>query len=305
MKKYFTLQFKMFNRQLAEWGIEPILAYPLGLFIFILLSLQLFNKTQYADDIYIGIALSQIIKSNEEVRNNFLKLTYSTIDYLKLRIIENWFISMPFVIFLVYQENYSFAILLFFFCVLSVLFVLKSKSNFRLPTPFHKYPFEYTIGFRTNFILYIFAYFLTIMSIVVSNFNLGIFSLIVTIMGCATYFTNSETKFYIWIYSLNPKEFLYTKTKMIVLYTTILCLPILISLCIFFYNKIDIILGIQCLGYLFIYITMLAKYSIYPEKLNIRFGIVIALTIWLPPILILIIPYLYIESTKKLKEILQ
>lgn len=305
MKKYFTLQFKMFNRQLAEWGIEPILAYPLGLFIFILLSLQLFNKTQYADDIYIGIALSQIIKSNDEVRNNFLKLTYSTIDYLKLRIIENWFISMPFVIFLVYQENYSFAILLFVFCVLSVLFVLKSKSNFRLPTPFYKYPFEYTIGFRTNFILYIFAYFLTIMSIVVSNFNLGIFSLIVTIMGCATYFTNSETKFYIWIYSLNPKEFLYTKTKMIVLYTTILCLPILISLCIFFYNKIDIILGIQCLGYLFIYITMLAKYSIYPEKLNIRFGIVIALTIWLPPILILIIPYLYIESTKKLKEILQ
>jgi hypothetical protein len=143
------------------------------------------------------------------------------------------------------------------------------------------------------------------MSIVVSNFNLGIFSLIVTIMGCATYFTNSETKFYIWIYSLNPKEFLYAKTKMIVLYTTILCLPILISLSIFFYNKIDIILGIQCIGYLFIYMTMLAKYSIYPEKLNIRFGIVIALTIWLPPILILIIPYLYIESTKKLKEILQ
>ena len=64
MKKYFTLQFKMFNRQLSEWGIEPILAYPLGLSIFILISLQLFNKTQYADVIYIGIALSQIIKSN-------------------------------------------------------------------------------------------------------------------------------------------------------------------------------------------------------------------------------------------------
>ena len=305
MKKYFTLQFKMLNRQLAEWGIEPIVGYTLGLFIFSILSFQLFNKTKYADVIYIGIALSQIIKSNEVVRNNFLKLTYSTIDYLKLRIIENWIISSPFVIFLVYQENYLFAISLLVFCGFSVLFVLKSKSNFYLPTPFFKYPFEFTIGFRTNFVLYIFAYFLTIMSIVVSNFNLGIFSLIVTIMGCAAYFTNSENKFYIWIYSLNPKEFLYTKTKMIVLYSTILCSPILISLSIFYSNKIDIILGIQCLGYLFIYMTMLAKYSIYPEKLNIRFGIVIALTIWLPPILILIIPYLYIESAKKLKEILQ
>jgi hypothetical protein len=305
MKKYFTLQFKMCNRQLTEWGVEPILGYTLGLFIFSILSFQLFKKTQYADVIYIAIALSQIIKLNQEVRNNFLKLTYSSIHYLKLRIFENWVISLPFVIFLIYQQNYLFALILLISCVFSVLFVLKNKSNFYLPTPFFKYPFEFTIGFRTNFILYIFAYFLTIMSIVVYNFNLGIFSLIVTIMGCATYFTNSETKFYIWIYSLNPKEFLYTKTKMIVLYTTILCLPILISLCIFFYNKIDIILGIQCLGYLFIYMTMLAKYSIYPEELNIRFGIVIALTIWLPPILILIIPYLYIESTKKLKEILQ
>ena len=135
-----------------------------------------------------------------------------------------------------------FAFILLISCVFSILFVLKSRFNFHLPTPFYKYPFEFTIGFRTNFILYIFAYFLTIMSIVVSNFNLGIFSLIATIIGCTTYFTYSENKFYIWIHSLNPKEFLYAKSKMIVLYTTILCSPILISLSIQFYNKIDIIL---------------------------------------------------------------
>ena len=87
MKEYFTLQFKLFNRQLTEWGIEPILGYALGLFIFFVLSFELFKKTQYADVIYIGIALSLLIKSNEEARNNFLKLTYPTIDYLKLRII--------------------------------------------------------------------------------------------------------------------------------------------------------------------------------------------------------------------------
>lgn len=305
MKKYFTLQSKMLNRQLKEWGVEPILGYILGLFIFIILSFQLFRKTQYADAIYILIALSQIIKLNEEVRNNFLKLTYSSIDYFKLRIFENWIISFPFVIFLMYQENYLSALIILISCVFSVLFVLKSKTNFYLPTPFLKYPFEFTIGFRTNFILYIFAYFLTIMSIIASNFNLGIFSLIVTIMGCTACFTNPENKFYIWIYSLNSKEFLYTKTKMIILYSTILCLPILIGLSIFFYNKIDVILGIQFLGYLFIYMTMLAKYSIFPEKLNIRYGIVLALTIWLPLIILLIIPYLYIESTKKLKELLQ
>jgi len=84
-----------------------------------------------------------------------------------------------------------------------------------------------------------------------------------------------------------------------------LCLPIIISLSLFFYTKIDIILGFQFLGYLFIFTTMLAKYSVFPEKLNIRFIIVFALTLLLPPLLLLIIPYLYIQSTKKLKEILQ
>lgn len=305
MKKYFTLQFKMLNRQLIEWGIEPIFGYASGLFIFSILSFQLFNKTQYADVIYIVIALSQVIKLNEVVRNNFLKLTYPTIDYLKLRVIENWIISSPFVIFLIYTNKYLFASFLLISSTLLILLVLKSKSNYYIPTPFFKYPFEFIIGFRTNFGLFLFTYFLTIMSVIVSNFNLGIFSLIVTLMGCVAYFTNPENKFYIWIYSLSPKEFLYTKTKMIVYYSTILCLPILICLSIFFYNKIDLILGIQCLGYLFIYMTMLAKYSVFPDKLNLRYGIVLALTIWLPPIILLIIPYLYIESTKKLKELLQ
>lgn len=294
----------MSKRQLTEWGIEPLLGYSLGFFIFLVLSFQLFKKTQYADIIYVGIALSQIIKLNEIARNNFLKLTYTTIDYLKLRIIENWTVSSPFVIFLIYNNNYLSAIVLLISSTLLVMFVMKSKSNYYIPTPFFRYPFEFTTGFRTNFILFVLAYFLTIISIVVSNFNLGIFSLIIALMGCASYFTNPEHKFYIWIYSLRPKDFLYTKTKMIVLYSTILCLPIVICLSIFYYNKIDIILGIQILGYLFIYMTMLAKYSVFPEKLNLRYGIVLAFTLWFPPIIVFIIPYLYIESTKKLKNIL-
>ena len=143
------------------------------------------------------------------------------------------------------------------------------------------------------------------MSISFGNFNLGLFSLILVLLSCLNYYTNSENEFYVWIFSLTPKEFIMYKLKNIILYSTILSLPILISLSVFFFTKIDIMLGFQCLGYLFIFTTMLAKYSVFPEKLNIKFGIVFALTLWLPPLLLLIIPYLYIQSTKKLKEILQ
>jgi len=143
------------------------------------------------------------------------------------------------------------------------------------------------------------------MSINVGNFNLGIFSLIITLLSCLHYYINSEEGFYIWIFSLTPKEFIRYKLKNIIQYSTILCLPIIISLSLCYNSKIDIILGFQCLGYLFIFTAMLAKYSVFPEKLNIKFTIALALTIWLPPLLLLIIPYLYIQATKKLKEILQ
>jgi hypothetical protein len=291
MKEYFILQFKMLNRQLTEWGIDPIIGYLVGFFAFIGISIKLFEKTQFAEYIYIALALSLIIKLNEINRNDFLKLCYSKTEYTKIRIIENLIVSIAFITFLLFQEKYLSSILLFTSICLFSQLNLKSKTSFTLPTPFYKQPFEFTVGFRSNYILYLFAYFLAFMSISVDNFNLGIFSLILTLLSCLIYYTNSEDEFY--------------KLKNIIQYSTILCLPIIISLSLFFYTKIDIILGFQFLGYLFIFTTMLAKYSVFPEKLNIRFIIVFALTLLLPPLLLLIIPYLYIQSTKKLKEILQ
>ena len=295
----------MLNRQLTEWGIEPMIGYVVGLFAFIGLSTKLFEKTQFAEYIYVVLALSLVIKLNEVNRNDFLKLCYSKTEYIKIRLVENLIVSTVFISFLLFQEKYLSSILLFISVCLFSLIDLKSKSRFTLPTPFYKHPFEFTVGFRSNYFIYFFAYFLTFMSISVDNFNLGIFSLILTLLSCLNYYTNSEDEFYVWIFSLTPKEFIRYKLKNIIQYSTILCLPIIISLSLFFYTKMDIILGFQFLGYLFIFTTMLAKYSVFPEKLNIRFGIVFALTLWLPLLLLLIIPYLYTQSTKKIKEILQ
>jgi len=305
MKEYFILQFKMQNRQLTEWGIEPVIGYVLGLFAFIVLSIKLFEATQFAEYFYMVVALSVVLKWNEVNRNDFLKLCYSRKGYTKIRIIENLLVSIAFISFLLVQEKYLSSVLLAISACLFSLIDLKSKSSFTVPTPFYKHPFEFALGFRTNYILYLCAYLLTLMAIYVDNFNLGIFALLLTLLSCLSYYTNAEDAFYVWVFSLSPKEFIRYKLKNIIHYATLLCLPITISLSLFFYTKIDIILGVQCIGYLFIFTTMLAKYSVFPEKINIRFGIVLALTVWLPLLLVLIIPYLYIQSTKKLKEILQ
>jgi hypothetical protein len=305
MKEYFTLQLRMLNRQLTELGIEPIIGYSVGVFAFIGLSIQLFEKTLYAEYVYLFLTLSFVIKLSEVSRNDFLKLCFSKIEYMKLRIIENLIMATPFMAFLIFQNKYLISTLLLLSTGFLTTIDFKNKSNFTIPTPFYKHPFEFTVGFRINFFIYLFAYFLTFMSITENNFNLGIFSLILALITCLNYYVNSEKAFYVWIFSLTPKEFISYKLKNIVQYSTFLCLPIIVSLSIFFSSKIDIILGFQCLGYLFIFTTMLAKYSVFPEKLNIRFGIIFALTVWLPPLLLLIIPYLYIQSTKKLNKILE
>ncbi|MGO4819630.1 ABC transporter permease [Flavobacterium sp. W22_SRS_FP1] len=304
MKEYFTLQLKILNRQLTDWGVIPVFGYLIAIAVFIGLSTTLFEKTQYAEYAYILLALSIVTKLAEVSRNEFLKLWYSKSEYFKLRIIENFIIATPFIFFLIFKEKYMSSFLLLIATGLSTLINFNKKPNFVLPTPFSTNPFEFTVGFRINYFLYLFAYFLAFMSISVNNFNLGLFSLIVALLGCLSYYVKSEREFYVWIFSLSPKEFLLYKLKNIIQYSTLLCLPIIVSLSLCFYTKIDIILGFQCLGYLFIFTTMLAKYSVFPEKLNMRFTVVFAFIVWLPPLLIVIIPYLYIQSTKKLKEIL-
>jgi hypothetical protein len=305
MKEYFRLQFKMLNRQLIEWGIEPLIGYLVGIVVFVGISIKLFESTQYAEYLYVFFALSLVIRLSEVSRNEFLKLCYPKKEYEKLRVVENVVVATPFIVLLLFQGKiWSSVLLLLSTCLLTV-FDFKSKFNFTLPTPFYKHPFEFTIGFRTNFFLFIIAYFLMVMALIVPNFNLGIFSLILVSLVCLNYYINSESEFYVWIFSMTPKEFISYKLKNIIQYSTLLYLPITIGLSVFFPEKIDVILGFQCLGYLFVFTAMLAKYSVFPEKLGLRLGIVLALTLWLPPLLLLIIPYLYIQSIKKLKEILQ
>lgn len=304
MKEYFGLQFKMLNRQLTEWGIEPVIGFVVGFLAFIGISMKIFEQTQYAEYLYIALALSFVIKYNDTNRNDFIKLCFSKTDYFRIRLTENMIVSIVFILFLLFKEKYLSAVLLLISSCVFAIVDLKNKSSFTLATPFYKHPFEFVVGFRTNFFIYFLAYFLTMMSISYNNFNLGIFSLILALLSCLIYYLNSEDAYYVWIFSLTPKEFIRYKLRNIIQYSTILCLPIIIILSLFFYKKIDVILGFECLGYLFIFTTMLAKYSMFPDKLNIRFGIVFALTLWFPLLLLLIIPYLYIQTTIKLKEIL-
>jgi hypothetical protein len=55
---------------------------------------------------------------------------------------------------------------------------------------------------------------------------------------------------------------------------------------------------------LFLWTVILAKYSAYPGEMNLPEGMIIAISIYFPPLLLAIIPFFYTKSIRKLKYIL-
>lgn len=304
MKAYFILQIKMMNRHLSEFGVPPLLVYVVAPFIFFYSINELFLRTDYAALLLFFSGLSVVFKLGDKNKNDFLNITFSKIDYLKIRNIENGIVLFPFVLFLVYKQHFFLALLLLLFGFILAFIKIVPSYNVTIKTPFFKHPFEFCIGFRKTFVVFIVSYFLTFMAIDAENLNLGYFSILLVQLNCLNFYTKPENKFYVWIYSLNPTAFIKYKFKIIVLYSTLLCLPVVVGLCLFFPNEVFTIIGILFLSYFFILTGMLAKYAAYPEAISIREGVVLAFLVWFPPVLILILPYLYVQSIKKLNEIL-
>lgn len=305
MKEFFLLQFKMSNRKLTEFGIPPFLAYVLGAVLFVVLSNQLFKKTEFAGYVYVLIALFFLAKLTEKKRNEFLKFCFTQRRYFLLRLEENLITTLPFAMFLIYQKSFIFIAILLVFATASVFLNLNRSFNFAIPTPFSKKPFEFTVGFRNTFFVFPVAYYLTYISVAVGNFNLGVFSMLLVFLIVLSYYSKLENEYFIWSFSLSPKEFLAEKIKAGFFNTTLICIPIIIALGIFFRSELEISLTFLIVFYAYLATIILAKYSVYPNEMNIPQGVLIAISLMFPPMLIAIIPYFYIQSAKRLNVILR
>lgn len=304
MKYYFKLQYTLLNRHILDFGLSPWAGYLLGLLLFIGLSIFLFARIDLAEYVYGFLVLGILLNHGSVLRNDFIKSCYLRSTYLKIRLIENALIATPFLIFLGYKHCYVIAGGLAVGALIATFINFSRSLNYALPTPFYKIPFEFILGFRSTFVLILFAYFLTFMSIKVDNFSLGIFSILLVFLISLSFYSNLEDKFYVWVYNFSPKQFLLHKVKTALIHATILCLPATVSLLAFYPESWWAILAVQGLGYLYLSCIVLAKYLNFPHKLNLPQSIVIGLGLWFPPLLLGIIPFFYTKSVKKLKEVL-
>jgi hypothetical protein len=305
LQSYFLLQLILLKRQIEEFGIPIVVSTLLLLSVFLGASYYLFLKTPYAPYVYILVAAGIVIPYSEIKRNEFLKFTYSHRMYVSIRIAENTISVFPFLLFLLFKQAFYSAALVLIIPVLLAFISSSQPRNITVPTPFYKKPFEFILGFRKSFPVFALAYVLTIISLLYQNFNLGIFSLVLCFLICLSFYTETENEFYVWVHSLTVNKFLLDKLKTAILFSTILTFPIAITLLFFFQTNTTVILGFEALGYCYLMTVILAKYSAFPRKLNVPQGVLLAFSLSLPPLLLVVTPFFYIQSRRQLKLILE
>lgn len=304
MKEYFKLQYKLLNRIIRDAGLDPVMGYILGAIAFAGGSLYLFSKTTYATAVFILLALSLQSRLSEIRRNDFLKLCFGDKQRKAIRVTENLVLSIPFLFFLVYKQFFLPAWLLLVASTILALLNFRSTLNFTLPTPFYRKPFEFAVGFRGSYFMVFAAYALTVIAISVGNFNLGIFAMLLVFAITLNFYTKPEPEYYIWSSSQKPRGFLLDKIRTALLYASLLVLPIVLLSGIFFPQRVRTLLLFFIIGYGFLVCMIVSKYAAYPSELNITQFILLALCIWFPPLLVLLIPYFFLKAERRLSRIL-
>jgi hypothetical protein len=305
MTEYFSLQFRMTNRKLIALGLHPFIGYLLGFTGFVLISEYLYVKTDFASYLLVLAALGLLLAVAEKNRIEFLKIVFGDKKSRQVRILENVLLVSPFVILLLIHSAYWETIVLLILSPVLALNTYKTSINFTLPTPFYRKPFEFIVGFRKTFFLFPLVYILAFIAVSVDNFNLGIFSLMIIYLVSITFYPNPEKEYFVWIFSMRPQKFLFEKLKTATFFTGILVLPILISLIAFYPEKTDVTLMFILLGFAFLWTVILAKYSALPNEMNIPEGILIAVCLYFPPLLLALMPFFYVKSIKKLNVLLK
>ncbi len=294
----------MTNRKIREAGLNPVLGYLFGTTACILLTEYVFLKTAFAKYLVILICISFQFKLSEKNRTDFLLLTFGDKINTTIRIFENLIIAVPFIAILTYKSFILEAIALILCSIMFALFSFHASFTFKIPTPFSKKPFEFSTGFRKTFFIFPLAYTLTVVAVYVDNLNLGIFALSLIFLTTLSYYAKPEHEYYVWVYAATPKMFLKNKVLNASKNATLLTAPILITLLTFYTAELELIVVFYLIGHLFLWTIILAKYSAYPGEMNLPEGVVIALSLYFPPLLLAIIPFFYIKSINKLKFLL-
>lgn len=301
---HLRLQRTRFERASTEFGLHPTVSYILACLLFAGMSYMLLSRSTIEKWEYIttAILVFYLLASTDRLR--FYKQIYSAKTFTRIRLIENAIVLAPFVPFLIYFGAYHQLIALISIAGLMSILNGTKLGSFTLSTPFYRFPFEFTAGFRLSWIVILGLYILAFIAITVDNSLLGIFALLILTLSSIMYYQYPEPEYYIWIHNMDSRSFLIHKIKIALGYTTLVCLPLLVVI-IFVWPTLTlwVILGMVC-ALLFLSTCIVAKYSMYPNIFNLPIALALSLGFVAPPILLILFPYLFKRAAQTLKSTL-
>lgn len=304
MKFYFKLQFRRLLRMWEEQKIYPSFGIILSILLFIVFSKLLFMKIRYAGWIYLIISIySPIVLSNSQ-RNNFLKSIFKTNDFYKIKLVENSMMIVPFSLYLLYEKLYVISAISLLLIVVTSFLEYRRKSTVIIPTPFKKHPFEFIQGFRRFFFLYLISYYLCYQAILVQNSYLCLFALALPYFLNMFFLLNPEQPYFVWLYSLNKRQFIWKKIFTSIFCTSILIFPLVILLIIFFSENFLLMLLVILLGAILQIFIISAKYAAFPFEMQFLQAMMFFFSLMFPPLLLFTIPYFYKYAEISLEKIL-
>jgi len=245
-----------------------------------------------------------IIKLSDRGRIQFLKLIFPKKKYFSVRCIENLISILPFILYLGYAEAYLPLVLLVILGFVMVFIASNINFSYTMPTPFNRNLFEYAIGFRKTFYMFLIAYTLAYIAVTVNNSGLCGFAVFLIGLTCFGYYAKLEDEYIVWNFSSSPKEFLRQKAKIALQHFTLLSVPIIIFYCVFFYKNIEMIILPYIACCLYILMALFAKYSNFPKQTNPPNVLIMYISFFFPPLLFLLIPMFYNKSISKLQKVL-
>ncbi|UTW64915.1 hypothetical protein KFE94_09490 [bacterium SCSIO 12643] len=304
MKFYFELQFKRIERKFSDFGVHPILGVLIAILGFVLLSTYLFQEIQYAYGIYLMLAFSLLSNLSEKKRNDQLKLIFKSNQYIQIRLIENSLMIIPFMMVLGFFGYGLWGLVLVVIAGLLAILNQFKSFGFVVKTPFKRIPFENIVGFRRVYLILIAIYLLLLKSIQVQNYNLGLFALGMVFLITMSFYIRAEEKYFVWIYSNTPQQFLLRKIRLGLLASSVLSLIPVIVLIGYYPENLWMTVLIQGIGFVFMVTVILAKYSAYPNEMGLGQAVLLGVSLWFPPMLLGVVPYFYVKSKEQLELVL-
>lgn len=298
--RYFKIQFRRFVRSSKSIGLNPIAGVLISTLVFYMLSYYLFRKVKYAEVIYSFLLVISIYPLSYSDRNDFLKTIFKPKTYIRIRLLENLIVSIPFLVFLVMEKHFYLSVILILTLIVFSIYSKAGKSSVVIPSPFSKKPYEFTVGFRKTYGVVILLYSIFAISIYVKNFNLALVALFGLYILCMNFYSKQEPIFYVWVNAKSSSVFLKDKIFTSVLYSFFFSLPVSLVLSASFPANIFLVIITVFIGVLNVCICVVGKYSNYPHAINLSQILQIVLVFLFTPSFVFVFPNLYKQSIKRL-----